>query len=385
MKVKRNELSSTLIAHNCQAYVIYDTTANPDMRYLTSFSTRDPILYIHYADNKRELIVPEMEVARARHETDLTVIGRNELEYREIFEELQDSYKTIARIIQKRCSGTVMIPKTMPAALAFSLCENQRQKVVIDFEKSIEWMREIKSEKEYGYIAASAQAAETAMAHAISLIRNAHVKEGILYHAETQDPLTSELLRYEIHKVLLKQGYHAEDTIVACGLNTVMPHWMGTGVLHAHQPIIIDIFPSSDTTGYYADMTRTVSKGAPAQKLIDMHTAVSHALHIAQNMVQPGVSTKEMHQAVLNYFAEQGFETAGQSGFVHSLGHGVGLSVHEFPSLSLLDMSLQKNQVIAIEPALYYADVGGVRIENIGIVTDTGFTSFTTYPEVLIV
>ncbi|MDR2856041.1 MAG: Xaa-Pro peptidase family protein [Methanomicrobiales archaeon] len=383
--MKQNGLASTLIAHNCQAYVIYDTTANPDMRYLTSFSTRDPVLYIHYADNRRELIVPEMEVTRAKHETDLTVISRNELGYREIFEELRDSHKTIAHIIQERCPGNIMIPKTMPAALAFSLCDNQKQKVVIDFEKYVEWMRDIKSEKEWRHIAASAQATETAMAHALSLIHNAIVKEEILYHAETKEPLSSELLRYEIHKVLLKKGYHAEDTIVACGLNTAMPHWTGTGVLSAHQPIIIDIFPSSDITGYYADMTRTVSKGAPAQKIIDMHTAVLNALHIAQNMVKPGMSTREMHQAVLDYFADHGFETAGLSGFIHSLGHGVGLSVHEFPSLSLLDMPLQKNQVIAIEPALYYADVGGVRIENIGIVTDRGFTSFTTYPEVLIV
>jgi Xaa-Pro aminopeptidase len=223
------------------------------------------------------------------------------------------------------------------------------------------------------------------MAHAISCIQNAIVKEGVLYHAETKALLTSELLRYKIHKVLLKQGYHAEDTIVACGLNTSMPHWSGTGALHAHQPIIIDIFPSSDTSGYYADMTRTISKGAPAQKIIDMHAVVLDALHIAQSMVKPGVSTKEMHQTVLNYFTEHGFLTAGQSGFIHSLGHGVGLSVHEFPSLSLLDMPLQKNQVIAIEPALYYTDVGGVRIENIGVVTDAGFHSFLTYPEVLIV
>jgi len=273
----------------------------------------------------------------------------------------------------------------MPAALAFCLCENQNQNVVIDFEKSIEWMRSIKSEKEWEYIAASAQATESAMAHAISLIKAAIVKDGILYHAETKEPLTSEFLRYEIHKMLLKEGYHAEDTIIACGLNTAMPHWTGTGVFHAHQPIIIDIFPSSDTTGYYADMTRTVSKGEPTQKIIDMHAAVSHALHMAQNMVKPGVSTREMHQAVLDSFSEHGFETAGQSGFIHSLGHGVGLAVHELPSLSLIDMPLQKNQVIAIEPALYYADVGGVRIENIGIVTDTGFTSFTSYPEVLIV
>ena len=385
MKVKQNELASTLNAHNCQAYVIYDTTANSDMRYLTSFSTRDPILYIHYADNKRELIVPEMEVARARHETDLTVISRNELEYHKIFAELGDSHKTIARIIQQRCLGNIMIPKSMPAALAFSLCDNQSQKVVIDFEKSIEWMRNIKSEKELGYIAASAQATENAMSYAISLIKTAIVKDGMLYHAETGDLLTSELLRYEIHNTLLKQGFHAEDTIVGCGLNTAMPHWAGTGAFHANQPIIIDIFPSSDTTGYCADMTRTVSKGAPAQKISDMHAAVLHALHLAQNMVKPGMSTRDMHQAVLDYFTEHGFETAGQSGFIHSLGHGVGLSVHEFPSLSLLDMPLQENQVIAIEPALYYADVGGVRIENMGIVTDTGFTSFTSYPEVLIV
>ena len=383
MKVKQNELSSILKANGCQAYVIYDSAVNPDMRYLTSFSIREPVLYIHYEDNTSELIVPEMEAARAKHETDLTIIARNELGYRQIYEEVADSYETIARIIQMRCPGSIMIPKTMPAALAFSLRKNQE--VFLDSEKTIELMRKIKSEKELEYIAASAQATESAMAHAISLIREANVEEGVLHHAITNIPLTSESLRYEIHKVLLKQGYHAIDTIVACGLNSFMPHWTGSGLLHANQPIIIDIFPSSDRTGYFADMTRTISKGEPAQKIIDMYAAVSNALHLAQDMVRPEMSTKEIHLAVLNYLAEQGFETAGQCGFVHSLGHGVGLAVHELPSLSLHDMPLQKNQVIAIEPALYYPDVGGVRIENIGIVKDTGFASFTKYPEVLIV
>ena len=117
--MKQETFASILKAHSCQAYVIYDTAANPDMRYLTSFSIHDPVLYIHYANNKRELIVPEMEVARARYETDHTVISRNELGYREIFSELRDQYKTIARIIQSRCPGKILIPQTMPAALAF--------------------------------------------------------------------------------------------------------------------------------------------------------------------------------------------------------------------------------------------------------------------------
>jgi len=381
--MKQETFASILKAHSCQAYVIYDTAANPDMRYLTSFSIHDPVLYIHYANNKRELIVPEMEVSRAKYETDHTVISRNELGYREIFSELRDQYKTIARIIQSRCPGKILIPQTMPAALAFSLSDNQS--ILVDTEQSVEKLRCIKSAEECEYITTSAQAAEVAMARAISLIQNAVVEEEMLYNAETKTLLTSESLRYEIHHLLLKLGYHADGTIVACGVNSAMPHWRGAGALYANQPIIIDIFPSSDITGYYADMTRTISKGKPAQKIIEMYAAVSHALHLAQDMAKPGINAKDLYQAVLDFFTEQGFETAGQSGFIHSLGHGVGLAVHELPALSLYDASLQENQVIAIEPGLYYPDVGGVRIENIGRVTNTGFVSFTAYPEVLIV
>ena len=380
--MKQGTLASTLKRHNCQAYVIYDTSSNPDMRYLTSFSIHDPVLYIHYTD-KSELIVPDMEVTRAKHETKYTVISRTELGYREIFSELHDQYKTIARIIQNRCPGKLLIPQTMPAALAFSLSDNQE--VMVDNEQTIEKLRCIKSMKERDYIMASVHATEAAMAYAISLIQNAIVNDGMLYHAKTEAPLTSESLRYEIHNVLLEKGYHADGTIIACGINSAMPHWTGTGALYANQPIIIDIFPSSDETGYYADMTRTISKGEPAQKITDMYIAVSKALHLAQDMVKPGMSAKEMYQEVLDYFEKQGFQTAGQSGFIHSLGHGVGLAVHELPALSLNDTLLQENQIIAIEPGLYYPDIGGVRLENIGIVTNVGFTSFTTYPEVLIV
>jgi Xaa-Pro aminopeptidase len=208
------------------------------------------------------------------------------------------------------------------------------------------------------------------------------VKKGMLSYKG--DVLTSERVRTEIHKRLIDFGCRGIDTIVSCAGDTAIPHVAGSGSLSAGQPIIIDIFPRNDATGYVSDMTRTVSKGEPEPAILEMYDAVRAAQDLAASLVAPGKTGPGIHQAVVNYFKDHGFES-NTKGFIHNLGHGVGLAVHELPSVGPNGGDLTAGNVITLEPGLYYPGTGGVRLEDMGVVTDAGFERFTQFPRELVV
>ena len=157
----------------------------------------------------------------------------------------------------------------------------------------------------------------------------------------------------------------------------------GTGPLRSDEPIVIDLFPVEEKSGYYADMTRTVVKGDPSMAILEMYDALHEAKHLGISRVKAGVSGADIYLAVVDFFKDRGYESDTR-GFVHNLGHGVGLQVHELPTVGPAGKALASGNVITIEPGLYYPGIGGVRLEDIGVVTAKGFENFTVFPEVLI-
>jgi Xaa-Pro aminopeptidase len=236
--------------------------------------------------------------------------------------------------------------------------------------------RAIKTPEEIGWITYAQRAAEAAMERAVGLIRHAEIKSGTLWHEDA--PLTSDRIRYEMNQIMLAYDCTAQDTIVACGKETSMPHCTGSGELRAHEPIVIDVFPRDNKTGYHADMTRTVSRGEPSGEVTELYETVKDALLLSEGMVHAGRTGSECYQAVKDFFSELGFRSDTE-GFVHSLGHGVGLEIHEQPSLSGIGGELAEGNVITLEPGLYYREIGGVRIENMGVVEKSGFSRITNF------
>jgi Xaa-Pro aminopeptidase len=149
-------------------------------------------------------------------------------------------------------------------------------------------------------------------------------------------------------------------------------------------PIVIDLFPVEEVSGYYADMTRTVVKGEPSTDILAMYETLRKAKQLGISQVKTGASGADIHQAVVDFFKDHGYES-NTRGFVHNLGHGVGLQVHEMPTVGPAGKALASGNVITIEPGLYYPGIGGVRLEDIGLVTNKGFENFTVFPEELIV
>jgi Xaa-Pro aminopeptidase len=273
----------------------------------------------------------------------------------------------------------ILVPPNFRVALANALGEFCS--VTVD-KGTVHSMRAKKTRSEIHCMKNVQTVAQTAMGHAATLIRNAVVKKGILQVGGK--PLTAEYIKYTMHCILLEHGCSAEDTIVSCGEDTAIPHMTGTGPLRSDEPIIIDLFPVCEKSGYYADMTRTFVKGEPSQEILEMYTALREAKQLAISRIRSGVAGSELHQLVIDFFKERGYENDTR-GFTHNLGHGVGLQVHELPTVGPSGKPLQAGNVITIEPGLYYPVTGGVRLEDIGAVTKTGFDNFTSFPEDLVV
>jgi Xaa-Pro aminopeptidase len=372
-------LSEAIRKSGTDAYVVYANSRDADMRYLTRFTTSDPFVYFRRRGEKGTIIISQMEVGRASREGITAVMTRAEAGLPDIMKKEKDPYRATAQMIAGQAGKHILVPPNFPVALATALGEFCT--VTID-KGTVLSIRAKKTRPEIRYMKTVQDVTQTAMGHAVSLIRRASVKKGVL-HLDGK-PLTSEHLKYCMHCMLLEHGCSAEDTIVSCGEDTAIPHITGTGPLRADEPIIIDLFPVHEKSGYYADMTRTVVKGKPSPEILDMYSALRDAKQLAVSRVKSGISGAELHQLVVDFFKDRGYDNDTR-GFVHNLGHGGGLQIHELPTVGPSGTLLETGNVITIEPGLYYPGTGGVRLEDIGEVTKKGFVNFTSFPEDLVV
>jgi Xaa-Pro aminopeptidase len=186
---------------------------------------------------------------------------------------------------------------------------------------------------------------------------------------------------------LIEDGLLAQHTIVACGEAGCDPHNEGSGPLRAGQSIIIDIFPRDEASRYHADITRTVVKGRASDMLRKMYRAVAAGQERAFALLRDGSDGEAIQRAVQAALEGHGFQSGEvngrMQGFFHGTGHGLGLEVHELPRISKLPTTLRSRNVVTVEPGLYYPGIGGVRIEDVVVVTETGCTNLTRYPKEL--
>ena len=168
-----------------------------------------------------------------------------------------------------------------------------------------------------------------------------------------------------------------------------MPHNTGKGIIYANKPIIIDIFPRSQKTGYFGDMTRTVLRGRPTEGLVKMYEAVLEGQKVGINMIKEGIKTSRVHQTITNLFKQRGFDTGKingkPQGFIHSTGHGLGLEIHEPPRLGAGNEMLKAGNVVTVEPGLYYEKLGGIRLEDVVLVTKGGCKNLTKFKKEFVV
>lgn len=370
-------LTVAVKTNDADAYVMYASSRDPDMRYLTHFTTSDPFVFFKKPGKRGVIIVSQMEIGRASREATAAVMTRIQAGLPDILKTETDPYRATAKMIAGQVGKKILVPPDFPIALANSLSEYCT--ILVD-KGTVRSMRAKKNKNEIMAVKNVQKATEKAMGLAISLIKKSSVKKGIL-HIDKK-PLTAEYIKFSMHSLLLQHGCAAVDTIVSCGKETAIPHMTGTGPLESDQPIVIDLFPVDEKTGYYADMTRTVAKGDPAPEITEMYTTLYEAKRLGISQVKAGVSGADIHQTVVDFFKDHGYESNSR-GFMHNLGHGVGLQVHELPTVGPTGKELVSGNVVTIEPGLYYPGIGGVRLEDIGVVTKTKFENFTVFPEEL--
>lgn len=213
------------------------------------------------------------------------------------------------------------------------------------------------------------------------------------YLKQSPKPIAEEA-HLLIDKILQQFGCESpEGHIVAGGIQAIEPHNVGTGVLERNQSIVIDIYPRSVKTGYWADMSRTVCLGTPSVELQTLYDTVLAAQQLAIGMVAPGVACAQIQEAVEDFFIQAGYTTSGTGtefayaeGFVHGVGHGVGKQIHEAPRVNGRSGDvLEVGDVITIEPGLYYASLGAVRIEDMVVVTEAGANNLTRFPKTFVI
>lgn len=382
-----------------RALIFYaDSYRFPDVYQLTRFLAPDPFIALEHGDDV-VLVMSALEQGRAEKESRATSIRNiDEFGYRELAKQGlhadEVNAELIKRLLAERRLSSVSVPRYFPIGLADQL---RALGVELTVSRDLEGRRRTKRPDEIESIEKAQRATEAAWAEGVAAIKRADVaRDGVLML--DGQPFTAERLRAIVERALLERGCRVpEGTIIAPGKQAADPHEEGTGPIRANEPVVMDIYPQHSSR-YYADMTRTVSKGQPSDAIRRMYEVVKRAQDEAIAMLKPGVTGREIHERVEDIIFEAGYDTLREGqrrstsgpvrGFIHGTGHGVGLEIHETPSIGRGRwgmVPLAPGDVVTIEPGIYDPDIGGVRLEDMLVVTPDGHRDLTNAPRDLVV
>ena len=372
--------------------MVGETYHAADLYYVTHYLFPDPVIYVDKGDGDSLIACGDFERAgAAAHSKAARVRGFQDYGAADLPDELRP-YQRLAAItacvLHDEGVTRAVTTDTIPLSIVDHLRANGID--LICQPELLQSPRERKRPDELAAIEAAQHGTEKAMDAAIALVRDARPGEdGALYNGAL--PLTSERLRAVIDASLQEDGCSGEGTITAAGPDSAQPHNRGHGPIYAGQPVVIDIFPRHTELRYYADMTRTVCKGAPRDEFARMYEVTHEVLRYALSLLRPGTTGQAVFEQVCRFYEDRGYPTYlrdgkfPDEGFVHSLGHGVGLDIHEGPGLGRRPDLLEEGQVITVEPGLYAPGLGGVRIEDMVVLTADGCRNLTDYPVEFIV
>lgn len=360
--------------------------ADADVLYATGFFAPDPFVFVRTASGKRIFVMSDLEIDRAR-----ALPGTHEVRS-------MSHYSTLARKRLRRtpAPGDVVAEVLrdlrirrveVPSGFSCGVADRLRTHgiTVRAADGSLFPERLFKRKDEVAHIVRAMRATEAGMQRAIDMLRRARVHKG--WVVLDGKKLTAEDVRRAANLEIFARGCMPAHTIVAPGKHGCDPHDVGSGPIRAGEPVIIDIFPRSEKTGYFADITRTVVKGPPRPGVREMYDAVLAAQRGALRMIRHGALASDIHGAILERFEKRGFKTGlidgRMQGFFHGTGHGLGLEIHEPPRIAMNDTRLKAGMVVTVEPGLYYAGIGGMRIEDTVLVTRTGIRNLTRFPKFL--
>lgn len=352
--------------------IIASTEESADLLYAGGFNAPDEFLY-YETETEKCIVVSPLEYARAAGEANP---GVKVIERSQFIDKEKPGGSITVNLSRALGIGRWLVPGRFPLIEAEKL-RAAGIEVTCCPENSFFPERECKTASEIKAIRQSQAAAEEIMREFRQFLIDSKINaRGYLEFRGKV--LTSDFLRMELEGNFKRMGYTASRTIFAPGRQGAEPHNLGSGPIPAGEPVVADIFPRSDSTGYWGDMTRTYVKGKASPVVKRAFKAVLKASEAAKKMLHAGVTGAEAHQTAADVLTQAGFPTGcGRDGkpcgFFHGLGHGVGLEIHENPRLSPLNPNpLKSGNVVSVEPGLYYSNWGGIRLEDLVVITAQG-------------
>jgi len=365
-----------------------DTIRHPELRHEVPLTLGDPFLYAE-KDGRRHIVITDFEWPRIEETgVDTELISPFALGLDELLDSGQKYWQIALELplrgVQKIGITSAIVPHTFPLQLAAFLRDHGVE--LTPDREFFDQRRRVKNETELAGIRRAQRAAEAGMDAARDLFRRAEQSDGSLL--VDGKPLTSERVKLAIGGAFMQHGCTAEEFIVSHGAQSAIGHEMGSGEIAVGEPIVIDLWPKDAETACYADMTRTFCIGEIPDELRDYHRLVKESLDRSLEAVRAGARGPDVFAVSCEPFHREGHKTmlnkepgeVVENGYFHSLGHGVGLDVHEQPGLARAGEELLAGDVVTLEPGLYRRGWGGCRLEDLVLVTDRGAENLTQYP-----
>jgi Xaa-Pro aminopeptidase len=367
--------------------MVADSDHDANMLYVVGMFVPDPFIYLRIR-GRDMIVMSDLEIDRAKVQVPhcrVISLSQCQQKIRRTGRKSTGTAQVIRAVLKEHRVGKVFVPGNFAYGLAMEL----RDLGVKVKAKPGGFLpeREIKSADEVKKISAALIMAEVGLAEAMQALKSTKIgKNRRLTYRNA--PLTSEKLRSIIDTAIMQASGLACHTIVAGGRQACDPHEQGYGPLRANEPIILDVFPRSQKTGYFGDITRTVVKGRASDAVRKLYDTVHRGQKAAFQLLRAGTPTSHVHQTVQELFVREGYKTGRvngrMQGFFHGTGHGLGLEIHEAPRMGPHSLGVLKaGQVVTVEPGLYYPEIGGVRIEDVAHVTSKSPRNLTQFEKVL--
>jgi Xaa-Pro aminopeptidase len=353
-----------------------DTIRSPELRHEVPVPIPDPFIYAE-KNGTRYVFVGSLEVPRIQEIDGIVTLPLEDLGIDELVASGVPWDESEREIVLRACRKIELESAVTPRAFPLEQADFLRANG-ISLEpdgKIFDKRRRVKNDAELAGIRRAQAGAQNAMGKIRDRLREGNV--------------TCEELQAVALRSFSEDGVIAPDmVIVSHGEQTAIGHEPGHGPVAEGEAVIADLYPQDPVSGCYADMTRTFCVGEPPEELVRYHGLVEEALDLAVNAIRPGLTGKELHRMTCELFQEHGFPTQLtkdpdkplEDGFFHSLGHGVGLEVHEQPGLGRTGEEIVAGDVLAVEPGLYRKGFGGCRLEDLVLVTDDGAEVLTDFP-----
>ena len=356
-----------------------------NMLYAVGFFVPDPFIFFQHRE-KKFAVLSDLEIDRAKKQAHVHRVLSLSLYQRKLRQLGKPAamIDVLDLIFRERGIRSLIVPANFSALLSDQL---RAKGFSVQIRRDPFWAeRETKNRVEVAQITESLRIARLGLEAGIRMLKRTRTKrDGYLYVNGTR--LTSEILKTAVNTTIMAQGWLPSHTIISSGNQCVDPHHEGSGPIRANSSIIFDIFPRSQHNGYFGDLSRTVVRGRASDKLKEIYAAVQAGQQIGYEQIRHGVNGKEVHQNILALFESRGFHTGRingrMQGFFHGTGHGLGLDIHEPPRIAPVDAILRAGHVVTVEPGLYYLGIGGVRLEDVVVVTAKGNRNLTDCPQFL--